>query len=670
MDSIISIDSPTDQRVFAISQALHAGYSVEKLHDMTCIDRWFLYKLKHITNMQQTLQTADPAGPMFTHLLKQAKESGFSDQGISDWMGGKKTMMEIRKMRIAAGIIPAAKQIDTLAAEWPANTNYLYKTYNGNLEHDVPYEGGAVAVLGGGGYCIGNSVEFDYTAVSCIRGLKEAGERTIMINYNPETVSTDYDESDRLYFEELSVERVLDILEMENVKGVIPSVGGQIPNNLVLPLNRAGIPIMGTPPKSIDMAEDRQKFSDLMDEIGVDQPEWSTLSTLDEAFAFANKVSYPVLVRPSYVLSGAAMRVVRSAEGLEKFLDEAVAVSKEHPVVISKFIVGANEIEMDGVGKGGDVVVHAIHEHIEEAGVHSGDASLIMPPQNLTEHLRAKVEENGRKVCKALNITGPFNAQFIVSPKDGSVKIIECNVRASRSFPFVSKILGIDFIRVAVNAMLGLPIDPALANLDLAKLNFVGVKVPNFSFTRLGGADPVLGVEMVSTGEVACYGTDQYEAFLKAMLARNFKLPKKNILLMTGDMQHKDAFLPSARKLVEMGFVLHATPGTHTHLTKHGIESIAVHMDPTKRSEDEKRPDAVKLLRAKKLDLVINFITPMVSNADQTEYDRRYVIRRAAIDFACPLLNNFHVAQMLVNSLANVKKFDLRGGDEYTRPTD
>jgi len=667
IDQIMTV--PTDQRVFAIAEALKRGYSVEKLHDMTCIDRWFLYKLKHIHDLKAAIAKSAFGSDHFVHLLGSAKKAGFSDTQISETMGeGGPSMMDVRNIRKENGIVPVVKQIDTLAAEWPAQTNYLYTTYNGTT-NDVEFGDKGIVVLGGGCYCIGNSVEFDYTAVSCIRGLREAGKKTIMINYNPETVSTDYDESDRLYFDELSFERVMDICDMEQPEGLVPSVGGQIPNNLVMPLAAQGVPIMGTPADSIDNAEDRQRFSDLCDEIGVDQPAWSVMSTLEEAFAFANRVGYPVLVRPSYVLSGAAMRVVRSSEGLSKFLDEAVSVSKDHPVVISKFLLGAQEIEMDGVGNGGDVVVSAIHEHIEQAGVHSGDASLVLPPEELPAHLKAKVFENGTAICKALNITGPFNAQFIVDSRDDTVKIIECNVRASRSFPFVSKILGVDFIRQAVNAMLGKPIDPSLRNLDLSKLNFVGVKVPNFSFARLADADPVLGVEMASTGEVACYGRNKHEAFLKAMLARNFKLPRKNILLMTGDAANKEAFLPSAKKLQTMGFTLFATPGSARHLRDNGVEVTEVLMEK-KSGDDDTRQCSIAMLKKKKLDLVINFPVPMVSQADSAEYTRRYRVRRAAIDFSVSLLNNLQVARTLVDALENVDTFDLCGGDEYTHPYD
>jgi len=667
IDSIISIDGPTPQRVFALAEAFNRGYGVEKLHDMACIDRWFLYKLQHITDLRDAFKKAKFEDANFEHLLYSGKRAGFSDTQIADAMPGDEKMLDVRAKRKEFGILPVTKQIDTLAAEWPASTNYLFTTYNGT-EHDVEYNEPAVAVLGGGSYCIGNSVEFDYTAVSCIRGLRENGKRTIMINYNPETVSTDYDESDRLYFEELSFERVLDICDQEKPIGLIPSVGGQIPNNLVVPLHEQGVPIMGTAPDSIDNAEDRQRFSAMCDSIDVDQPEWSEMTSLDDAFSFADRVGYPVLVRPSYVLSGAAMRVVRTSEGLEKFLEEAVAVSKDHPVVISKFILGAQEIEMDGVGNGGEVVVHAIHEHIENAGVHSGDASLVLPPHELPAHLHKKVFENGSAICKALNITGPFNAQFIVNKADDTVKVIECNVRASRSFPFVSKILGVDFIRQAVKAMLNEPIDPKLKNLDLTKMNFVGVKVPNFSFTRLAESDPVLGVEMASTGEVACYGKTKEEAFLKAMLARNFKLPKKNILLMTGDMDNKRAFLPSAKKLEEMGFNLFATPGTARHLRDNGVEVTEVSMD--KPEESDKRPYVIDILKKKEMDLVINFPIPMASQADQAEYLRRYRVRRTTVDFSTSLLNNLQVAQSLVESLAVVDTFELKGGDEYIHPYD
>jgi len=656
---------PTDQRVFAIAKAMEEGYSVESLHQITRIDRWWLAKLLRIHNYSKEVASIHLQHPDIALALRTAKRAGFSDIRIADLMG--ETEENVRATRKEHGIVPVSKQIDTLAAEWPSNTNYLYSTYHGT-ENDIAKAVDPVIVLGAGCYCIGNSVEFDYTAVSAMRTLREEGHQTVIINHNPETVSTDYDESDVLYFEELSMERVMDIVEFEQPKGVVVSVGGQIPNNLAMPLHKQGVNIIGTHPERIDNAEDRQKFSSLCDAIGVDQPAWSELTTLNDAYVFADDVGYPVLVRPSYVLSGAAMRVVRSEGALEDFLAQAAEVSKAHPVVISKFITGAKEIEFDGVGKRGEVVLHAIHEHIEEAGVHSGDASLVMPPDDLPPHLNAKVYEAAAKICKALEITGPMNCQFIVNYNDDSVKVIECNVRASRSFPFVSKILGVDFIHQAVRAMLDLPIDPSLKNLDLTKLNFVGVKVPNFSFARLGGADPVLGVEMASTGEVACFGSNKHEAFLKAMLARNFTLPTKRILVMGGSQANKDAFAPYASQLVAMGYQLFATPGTASHLREWGVEVKDVAME-------EGNPDVlnvVSLLKSRQVDLLINFPTPPSEPHEQAHYDERYDVRRRAVDFNIPVITNLQVAQMLVDSLQHAGALDLRGGAElvhaYTEP--
>lgn len=664
------MEHPTDQRVFAIAEAFQQGYSVEDLHQITRIDRWWLSKLWRLHTFGKRLSDLSLEDPQIEQALITTKKAGFSDLKISSLLKGEPTEWDVRNARKKRGIVPVTKQIDTLAAEWPSETNYLYTTYHGT-ENDVEPENDPVAILGAGCYCIGNSVEFDYTAVSCMRTMREEGRKTLIINHNPETVSTDYDESDKLFFEELSLERVMDIFDREKPSGVVVSVGGQIPNNLVMPLHRQGVTILGTKPENIDGAEDRQKFSNMCDEIGVDQPAWRELTTLEEAYAFADEVQYPVLVRPSYVLSGAAMRVVRTPEALENFLEAAAAVSKEHPVVISKFIVGAKEIEFDGVGKKGEVVVHAIHEHIENAGVHSGDASLVMPPEDLPAHLHDKVLEAASKICKALEITGPMNCQFIVNYADETVKVIECNVRASRSFPFVSKIIGVDMIKVAVHAMLGKDIDPSLRNLDLNKLNFVGVKVPNFSFTRLGGADPVLGVEMASTGEVACYGKNKYEAFLKAMLARNFRLPRKTILLMTGEKANKDDFAPYAAKLVQMGYELIATPGTATHLRENGVEVTPVHMpvSATKKNDEEadgSSEDVIDLLKTGKVDLLINFPEPVMGPEDQEDYDKRYLVRRQAIDFNVPIVNNLQVAQLLVDSLDRVREFDLRGATEYT----
>jgi len=653
------LSKPTDQRVFAIAKAFEEGYTVEELHQITRIDRWWLSKLFRIHNYSKEMSSMELEDPDIASVLRTVKQAGFSDIKIAQLMKGELSEQEVRVARKKHDIVPVFKQIDTVAAEWPSDTNYLYSTYHG-VTNDVVPEKDPVVVLGAGCYCIGNSVEFDYTSVAAMRTIRAEGKKTVIINHNPETVSTDYDESDKLYFEELSMERVMDIIDFESPEGVVVSVGGQIPNNLAMPLHKQGVHIIGTHPEKIDNAEDRQKFSSLCDAIGVDQPAWEELSTLSDAYTFADKVGYPVLVRPSYVLSGAAMRVVRTPSALELFLDQAADVSKDHPVVISKYISGAKEIEFDGVGNKGEVIVHAIHEHIEEAGVHSGDASLVMPPDDLPAHLNAKVYDAAAKICKALEITGPMNCQFIVNYADDSVKVIECNVRASRSFPFVSKILNVDFIQQAVRAMLNLPIDPSLKNLDLSKLNFVGVKVPNFSFARLGGADPVLGVEMASTGEVACFGRDKYEAFLKAMLARNFRLPTNKPILLMGDNQTNNmAFVPYVSKLINMDYKVIATPGMADLLREQGVEVTSV-------TEE----DTIPLFKTREVDLLINIPSPLTETADLAEGEQHYQMRRCAVDFNIPVIANLQVAQMLVESLARTERFDLRGQEDFVHPYD
>jgi len=544
------------------------------------------------------------------------------------------------------GIVPVMKQIDTLAAEFPARTNYLYSTYGGT-ENDVEFNmNDGIMVLGSGVYRIGSSVEFDYSAVQCVRTLRALGKKTIMVNYNPETVSTDFDESDRLYFEELSLERVMDIHDKEMPAGLIVSVGGQIPNNLALKLHECGTNILGTHPHMIDNAEDRDKFSSLMDSIGVDQPEWQELTSFEEAEAFCNKVSYPVLVRPSYVLSGAAMNVVRTPADLRRYLKEASDVSAEHPVVISKFIQNALEIELDAVAQNGRVVAHAISEHVEQAGVHSGDATLVLPVQKLPQEYSDRIYEIGCKVAQALEISGPFNAQFIVEPSTGSIKIIETNLRASRSLPFCSKVLGVNFIEKATEIFVGNHVDEV--NVDLATIPYVGVKAPQFSWPRLLGADPVLGVEMASTGEVACFGKTTEEAFLKAMLSATFRLPKKNILIMGGD--YKDEFVDSARALAAMGYHLMATPGSALHLSSHGV---AVERVPMPRGDDyladPHTPDVLHALRNKKVDLFINFpkVTSLGKEPDNEEQRKTYRVRRAAVDHNVPIITNLQVCASL-----------------------
>jgi carbamoyl-phosphate synthase large subunit len=655
-----SLRIPSEDLIYAIATALENGQTVEEIHDVTDVDFWYLRKLERIFNLGKELEEYSK-DTISAELLATCKEAGFSDLQIAERVGC--TELELRDVRKGHDIVPVVKQIDTLAAEFPANTNYLYVTYNGT-ENDVEFSDKAEGnmVLGGGCYRIGSSVEFDYSAVQAIRTLRDMGRKSVMINYNPETVSTDYDESDRLYFEELSLERVLDIFDKEKPEGTLVSVGGQIPNTLCLPLHEAGVPIIGTHPTKVDQAEDRDKFSSLMDEIGVDQPAWKELTNLEEVAEFCDDVGFPVLVRPSYVLSGAAMNVVQNPEDLARYLKEAADVSSEHPVVISKFIENALEIELDAIAENGKVINYAIAEHIEQAGVHSGDATLVLPVQELDKSVVDRIYEAGCKVAKALEITGPFNAQFIV--KDDEIKIIETNLRASRSLPFCSKVLGVNFVEKAVRSMLG---DAQESNQpDTDKLGYVGVKVPQFSFQRLLGADPVLGVEMASTGEVACFGSNKYEAFLKGMISRGFRMPNKNILIVAGDK--KEQFLESARSLESMGFNLFATPKTAEHLRENGIEVSRV---PMPRGDDYMAdphdPDVLNLIKSRNVDLVINFPRPssLGKDPDNKEQRETYVIRRAAIDHNVPFLSNIQVAQMLVESLGKVKHLDLKSYGEY-----
>ena len=568
------LTAPTPERPYALAQALFEGtHTVDQLYAATAIDPWFLARLEGIAHAANSLKGAGGVAGLPAARLRRLKELGFSDKGIARWLGGSATMDAVRAARKAAGVLPAVKKIDTLAAEYPAQTNYLYTTYNG-VTHDVPFTDKGVIVLGSGCYRIGSSVEFDWCGVSAIRTLRKAKVPTVVINFNPETVSTDYDECDRLYFEELSLERVMDIYEAEASAGVIVSMGGQIPNNLALPLHKRAVKVLGTSPESIDASEDRGKFSALMDSIGVPQPRWQALSSVDAALKFAGEVGYPVLVRPSYVLSGAAMAVAVNDEDLRRMLTAAARVSPEHPVVVTKFMEGALEIEFDGVAKSGSVIAHAVSEHVEPAGVHSGDATLILPPQTVPAYYVARVKAYAAKVAAALKISGPFNIQFLA--KGGDVTIIECNLRASRSTPFVSKTVGCDFAALATKVMVGADLsgEKNLPGLDTAPRpsSFVGVKAPMFSFTRLGGADPVLGVEMASTGEVACFGADHYEAFLKSLVASNIPLPKDRILLSATDKDLPELTL-SAFKLKALGFALFASPDTAAYLNARGVET-------------------------------------------------------------------------------------------------
>jgi carbamoyl-phosphate synthase (ammonia) len=634
---------PTDRRIFAIAQALHdKSLSVAEIHEITKIDHWFLRRLENIVkNWEEVEQFTLSELP--SDLMKEAKQYGYSDMQIAGIVKGGATEDEVRAARLAYGIEPYIKQIDTLAAEYPAATNYLYMTYHAS-ENDIEPAKGGVIVLGSGAYRIGSSIEFDWCGVSAIRALRKMGKSATMINYNPETVSTDYDECDRLYFEELSRERVLDIYNRDNADGVIVSVGGQIPNGLAIPLDKAGVNIMGTSAKMIDNAEDREKFSAMIDEIGVQQPRWLELTSTESALDFAKEVGYPVLVRPSYVLSGAAMNVAWSDEQLKAFLNEAASVSKEHPVVISDFIEGAVEIEFDGVGKNGEVIACAIHEHIENAGVHSGDATLVLPPQDLSAYTMQRVRDAAQKIVKRLDITGPVNIQFVAKGTD--VMCIETNVRASRSFPFVSKTMGVDFIEAATKAMVGFDTTdmdlPTLETRDRPK-GFVGVKAPMFSFTRLRGSDPVLGVEMASTGEVACFGATREEAFLKALLSTGFQLPKKNILVsVQGTLQ--DEFTHSAYQLHELGYTLYATKTTADILTKNRVPCKLVSYPTEEGTTDA--PNALEMIRNDEIGLVINIPTH-----ESKRLEDNFQMRRTAMDFGVPLLTNTQLVKVFANAV-------------------
>mgnify|MGYP000111880731 CR=1 FL=1 len=626
---------PTDKRVFAIVEAIKDGYSIDRIYRLSKVDPWFLYKIRNIVEIEKGLARYTLEN-LPTSLLREAKEKGFSDLQIAKIT--ESTEQEVREARKKQGIIPFVKQIDTLAAEYPAKTNYLYLTYNGTEDDLAFHEERQVIVLGGGAYRIGSSVEFDWCCVNTVMTLKKLSYRTIMINNNPETVSTDYDICDKLYFDELTLERVLDICEKENPIGVIVSMGGQIPNNLALPLDNAGVQILGTSPRDIDRAEDRHKFSQLLDTLEIDQPEWKELTTIEEAETFANKVRYPVLIRPSYVLSGAAMSIALSKEELKDYLKIASKVNEEHPVVISKFITRAKEIEIDAVAKEGELYCYAISEHIENAGVHSGDATMVLPPQRTYLETMRKIKMVSRKIAKSLNITGPFNMQFIA--KDNDVRVIECNLRSSRSFPFVSKVFKINFIDLATRMIMGedvSPIDRSAFDLD-----YVGVKAPQFSFIRLKGSDPIMGVDMASTGEVACLGDDFNEAFLKSLMSVGFKLPKKTILLSTGPVDSKANFLPSTRILEEMGFEFYATKGTAEFMAANGIEAEALNWPL-----ENKEPNVLSYISDGKIDLVIN----IPKNIEKEELDNDYLIRRKAVDLNIPLITNLQLAKRFVEAI-------------------
>mgnify|MGYP001066715117 FL=1 len=658
-----ALHEPTDKRIFVISKAFRAGYTIDQVHELTKIDKWFLQKLMNIMNTSEELhqwgnnhkQIADlPAD-----LLKQAKRQGFSDFQIARAISYEGDMEDgslyVRNYRKSLGIVPVVKQIDTLAAEYPAQTNYLYLTYSGTA-NDVTYLGDhrSIVVLGSGAYRIGSSVEFDWCGVQALNTIRKEGWRSVMINYNPETVSTDYDMCDRLYFDELTFERVMDVLELENPHGVIVSTGGQIPNNLALRLDAQNIHILGTSAQSIDNAEDRDKFSAMLDRIGVDQPEWRALTSLEDINSFVDKVGFPVLVRPSYVLSGAAMNVCSNQEELERFLQLAANVSKKHPVVVSQFIERAKEVEMDAVAQNGEIIAYAISEHIEFAGVHSGDATIQFPPQKLYVETVRRIKRISREIAKALNISGPFNIQYLA--KDNDIKVIECNLRASRSFPFVSKVLKINFIELATKVMLGLPVEKPEKN--LFELDYVGIKASQFSFNRLQKADPVLGVDMASTGEVGCIGSDTSCAVLKAMLSVGYRIPKKKILLSTGTPKQKVDMLEAARMLQKKGYDIFATGGSSKFLTENGVENTRVYWP-----SEEGHPQALEMLHKKEIDMVVN----IPKNLTAGELDNGYKIRRAAIDLNIPLITNARLASAFINAFCTMDIDDIaiKSWEEY-----
>ena len=657
-----ALKSPTDRRVFVIADAMEHGMTVDRIHELTKIDRWFLYKLRNIVDTTSELRGFNNLEAVPENLIRKAKEQGFSDFQIarailkSEMGCAESAVLSVRNLRKTMGIVPVVKQIDTLAAEYPAATNYLYLTYNG-YQNDVEYTGDhrSVVVLGSGAYRIGSSVEFDWCSVNALLTARKAGWRSVMINYNPETVSTDYDMCDRLYFDELTFERVMDILDLEMPHGVILSVGGQIPNNLAMRLDKENVNILGTSAQSIDNAEDRHKFSAMLDRLGIDQPRWRELTSFEDINRFIDEVGFPVLVRPSYVLSGAAMNVCSNRDELHQFLQLAANVSKQHPVVVTEFIQNAKEIEMDAVAQNGEIKVYAISEHIEYAGVHSGDATIQFPPQKLYVETMRRIKKVSSQIAAALNISGPFNIQFLA--KNNDIKVIECNLRASRSFPFVSKILKINFIDLATRVMLGMPVErPAKSAFDL---DYVGVKASQFSFSRLGGADPVLGVDMASTGEVACIGDDTNEAILKSLLAVGLRVPKKAVLLSTGTPKQKADMLEAAHMLHRAGLTIYATGGTCQFLHENGIPAIKVYWPSTPDS----KPQALDLLHNREVDLVVN----MPRNFTGTELSNGRQIRRAAIDLNIPLLTNSRLASAFIRAFTTipVDKLEIKSWQEY-----
>ncbi len=649
-----ALKAPTDKRVLVVEKALHSGYTVDQIHDLTKIDKWFLYKLQNILNTYVELQEKGAIQNVDVELMRRAKVQGFTDFQISRAVG-LEAMIDpeiatklVRELRKQMGILPVVKQIDTLAAEYPAQTNYLYLTYSG-VAHDITYENdrNSIIVLGSGAYRIGSSVEFDWCGVQALNTIRKNGFRSVMINYNPETVSTDYDMCDRLYFDELTFERVMDIIELENPHGVIVSTGGQIPNNLAMRLDSERVPILGTSAKSIDNAEDRDKFSAMCDRIGVDQPAWAALTSMDDINQFIEKVGFPVLVRPSYVLSGAAMNVCSNQDELERFLQLAANISKKHPVVVSKFHEHNKEIEMDAVAKDGEIIAYAISEHIEFAGVHSGDATIQFPPQKIYVETVRQIKKVSKKIAKELNISGPFNIQFLA--EQNHLRVIECNLRASRSFPFVSKVLKLNLIELATKIMLGLPFERPEKN--LFDLDYVGIKASQFSFNRLQKADPVLGVDMASTGEVGCIGDDTASALLCAMLSVGHRIPKKGVLLSTGPGKQKADMLRAAQQLIEHGYQLYATGGTSRYLEENGIKNTLVHWP----SEEGVQPQALDLLHSHDIDMVVN----VPKNLSVGELTNGYKIRRAAIDLNIPLITNSRLASAFIDAFCTKSLDDI-----------
>ena len=658
-----ALRDPTDNRVFVISKAMHRGYTIDQIHELTKIDKWFLYKLKHIIDIDEALKRCKSVNVLDKDLLRTAKVYGFTDfqiaraVGLENELGNMtKAGLVIRQLRKNYGILPVVKQIDTLAAEYPAQTNYLYVTYAG-VKSDINFERDkrSIIVLGSGAYRIGSSVEFDWCGVQALNTIRKQGWRSVMINYNPETVSTDYDMCDRLYFDELTFERVMDIIDLECPHGVIVSTGGQIPNNLAMRLDAQNVPILGTSAKDIDNAEDRAKFSSMLGRNGIDQPEWSALTSMDDIQRFIDRVGFPVLVRPSYVLSGAAMNVCSNNDELVRFLKLAANVSEDHPVVVSQFIEHAKEVEMDAVARDGEIIAYAISEHIEFAGVHSGDATIQFPPQKLYCETIRRIKRVSRKIAQELHISGPFNIQFLA--RDNDIKVIECNLRASRSFPFVSKVLKINLIELATKVMLGLPVERP--DKDLFDLDYVGIKASQFSFNRLQKADPVLGVDMASTGEVGCLGDDTNTALLKSMLSVGQRIPEKNILLSTGGPKQKAETLDAARQLVKNGYKIFATVGSSKFLTENGVENTMVYWP----SDADKHPQALDMLHRHEIDLVVN----IPKDLTVSELSNGYKIRRAAIDLNVPLITNSRLASAFINAFCRVKldDIDIKSWSEY-----